>query len=142
VWLEAQLRFWKKTRKSKQKRHWNRFTSTLVVCSLWPNWEMPFTPSTEIVVDLAKKLNQKVNFPDLSIAHRLSDKKRKQNGVIQPTTIVAQFTNKCVRNSIYTNRKLAKSFTEFPIPDIIGYSSTRTSLIIQKKLLWSTKGEA
>jgi len=73
---------------------------------------------TEIVVDLAKRLNVEADFSDVSIAHRLPGKKRKQNGVTPPATIIVQFTNKRVRNLTYANRKQVKSLTEFPVPDM------------------------
>ena len=48
---------------------------------------------TNIVVDIAKKLNVDANFSDISIAHRLPPKRHKQSdGSTRPPTIIAQFT--------------------------------------------------
>jgi len=59
---------------------------------------------TDIVVKLTKQLNVDIKTSDISIAHRLLPKRnRSKNGTLLPPTIIAQFTNKRVKNDNYTN---------------------------------------
>ena len=74
---------------------------------------------TNIVLDIAKKLNVDASFSDISIAHRLPPKRHNQrDGSSLPPTIIAQFTNKRIRNAIYSRRKEAKNIKDFPVPEM------------------------
>ena len=56
---------------------------------------------TNIVADIATKLNVDVNFSDISIAHRLPPKRYKQSdGSTLPPSKIAQFTNKRIRGDM------------------------------------------
>ena len=89
-----------------------------------------------IVLDIAKKLNVDTNFSDISIAHRLPPKRHKQNdNSTLPPTIIAQFTNKHVRNA----RKEAKNIKDFSIPEMTKLFIIENLSHYQKKLYWSTK---
>jgi len=98
---------------------------------------------TDIVVQLTKKLNFAVRIDDISIAHRLPPKTVKnKNNVASPPTIIAQFTNKPVRNEIYANRRKAKLVTDFPIQGTKNYILMKILPSSAKKLIWPTKQTA
>ena len=83
---------------------------------------------TDIVLDIAKKLNVDASSSGISIAHRLPPKRHNQrDGSSLPPTIIAQFTNKRIRNAIYSRRKEAKNIKEFPVPEM-------TKLFVNKNL--------
>ena len=74
---------------------------------------------TDIVIEISKKLDVEVRKSDISIAHRLPPKKFKANeSASRPPTIIAQFTNKRVRNEIFAKRKKAKEMTDFPVDEM------------------------
>ena len=86
-----------------------------------------------IVVDIAKMLNVDANFSDISIAHRSPPKRHKQSdGLTQlPPTIIAQFTNKRIRNAIYSRRKEAKNIKDFPVPEMTKLFVTENFTLIE-----------
>ena len=98
---------------------------------------------TKIVLDIAKKLNVDASCSDISIAHRLPPKRHNQrDGSSSPPTIIAQFTNKRIRNAIYSRRKEAKNIKDFPVPEMTKLFVNENLTHYRKKLFWSTKRAA
>ena len=98
---------------------------------------------TSIILDIAEKLNVDANFSDISITHRLPPKRHKQsNGSTLPPTVIAQFTNKRIRNAIHSRRKEAKNTKDFPVPEMTRLFINENLTRYRKKLFWSTKRAA
>ena len=77
---------------------------------------------TQIVLDLASKLEVKLDNEDISIAHRLPQKKHStsNNDGRQKSThpaIIARFVRRDKRNKLYENRFKAKDIDDFPVLD-------------------------
>ena len=98
---------------------------------------------TNIVLDIAKKLNVDASSSDISIAHHLPPKRHNQrDGSSLPPTIIAQFTNKRIRNAIYSRRKEAKNIKDCPVPEMTKLFVNENLTHYRKKLFWSTKRAA
>ena len=98
---------------------------------------------TDIVIEISKKLDVEVRRSDISIAHRLPPKKFKANDSASwPPTIIAQFTNKRMRNEIFAKRKKAKEMTDFPVDEMTNLYINENLTQFRKRLFWSTKQTA
>ena len=60
----------------------------------------------------------------------------------RPPTIIAQFTNKRVRNEIFAKRKKAKEMTAFPVDEMTNLYINENLTQFRKRLFWSTKQTA
>ena len=93
---------------------------------------------TDIVIEISKKLDVEIRRSDISIAHRLPPKKFKANdSASRPPTLIAQFTNKRVRNEIFAKRKKAKEMTDFPVDKMIKLYINKNLRQFRKRLFWS-----
>ena len=98
---------------------------------------------TNIVIDIAKNLNADASFSDISIAHRLPPKWHdKSDGSSRPPTIIAQFTNKRIRNAIYLRKKEAQNIKDFLVPEMTKLFVNENLTRYRKKLFRSTKRAA
>ena len=77
----------------------------------------PNENTNQIIKNLVKKLNIKLNDNDISISHRLKSNisSRNQEGINHPPIIV-RFTNREIRNQIYKKRNCINQISDFGIP--------------------------
>ena len=60
----------------------------------------------------------------------------------RPTTIIAQFTNKLVRNEVFAKRKKTKELIDFPVNKLTNRYTNENLTQFRKRLFWSTKQTA
>ena len=99
---------------------------------------------TQIVLDLASKLEVKLDNEDSSITHRLPLKKRSatNNDGSQKSanpTIIARFVSRDKRNKLYENRFKAKDIDDFPVDGMIEQYINENLPQRRKRLFWRSK---
>ena len=102
---------------------------------------------TQIVLDLDSKLEVKLDNEDISIAHRLPQKKRSatNNGGSQKSAhpaIIARFVSRDKRNKLYENRFKAKDIDDFPFDGMTELYMNENLTQRRKRLFWRSKQQA
>ena len=112
------------------------------------NLEFQGVPESEnedvpkLVVEICELFGVKINQIDISIAHRLSAMKaRDDSKKPNPPAIIATFISRSARNEIYNNRKFAKTISQssFPVNEMQKLNVDENLTRARKRLLRRAK---
>ena len=101
---------------------------------------------TQIVLDLAGTIGVDLEEGDISIAHRLPQKRRSANPRAgqrkSNPAIIVRFISRYKRNEMYENRFKAKEIDNFPVQDMTYLYINKNLTQRRKRLFWKTKQKA
>ena len=116
------------------------------------NLELQGVPVTKnedvmkITLDLIKKLDVDIEEEDISIAHRLPQKRRlgrtRANKATNHLAIIVRLVSRLKRNEICANRFKAKDIEGFPVDGMEKVFINKNLTRRRKRLFWNTKQKA
>ena len=108
--------------------------------------EMPNEDVTQITIKLASSIGVDLDKEEISIAHRLPQKKRigktRSNNDKKHPTIIVRFVSRTKRNEIYARRFKAKDVETFPVENMENLYINENLTQRRKRLFWITKQKA
>jgi len=118
------------------------------------NLELEGVPVTDdedlvqVTVDLAQKMDVKLNEEDISIVHRLPLRQRpgrtrsSSSNTTKHPTIIVRFISRLKRNEMYANRSKAKYIEDFGIHHMNSLYVNENLTQRRKRLFWLAKQKA
>ena len=108
--------------------------------------EMPNEDVTQITMKLASSIGVDLDKEEISIAHRLPQKKRigktRSSNDKKHPTIIVRFVSRTKRNEIYARRFKAKDVETFPVENMENLYINENLTQRRKRLFWLTKQKA
>ena len=111
--------------------------------------DVPMTKNEDVMkitLDLIRKLDVDIEEEDISITHRLPQKRRldrtRANKATNHPTIILRLVSRLKRNEIYANRFKAKDIEGFPVDGMEKVFINENLTKRRKRLFWNTKQKA